>query len=539
QGQKRQPSTEAQRTMQQLWARALSIEPASIGLDDSFFQLGGDSIVAIKLVGEARTAGVNLSVADLFSYPTLDTLPVVFGVPKPIRRETSPFVLLPSPMQEAILSTCHTFGSYVDNHRIADVLPVTDFQKQYLSFCYENPPLAFEYLSFDTGSSLDIELLMTACQSLLDHFPILRSRFLPYNGQFWQVVYQTLDLPFHTFNVDGPLDEACDGICARDCQQHSASDVPIWFTLVRNSVMETRLIIRISHAQYDGYSISHMFKAFSSAYSGKPLGPAISFSNFLAYSNDRREASTQYWSELLKGSHATRIAPIICPTEEREAVPRNLIAKGFISLPPKFSSSTVASLVSCAWAIVLSFISGEDDVVFWRLVAGRNSRDPAIGKLLGPCINYIPVRASTSSTKTSAELLDSIKNQHVSLGESDSMGFNDIVMKCTDWSTEGAIESILHHTPYEDEFGIEFAGASTRTQWFKNPTATIWAAPYISVVSACQDHELKITISSNTQLSTRESTDRLLAMLCHTITRLARSPKEPLSRLKSSLSIHE
>ncbi|KAI1676716.1 Nonribosomal peptide synthetase [Pyrenophora tritici-repentis] len=96
QGQKRQPSTEAQRTMQQLWARALSIEPASIGLDDSFFQLGGDSIVAIKLVGEARTAGVNLSVADLFSYPTLDTLPVVFGVPKPIRRETSPFVLLPS-----------------------------------------------------------------------------------------------------------------------------------------------------------------------------------------------------------------------------------------------------------------------------------------------------------------------------------------------------------------------------------------------------------------------------------------------------------
>ncbi|KFZ06900.1 hypothetical protein V502_09885, partial [Pseudogymnoascus sp. VKM F-4520 (FW-2644)] len=57
--------------MQQLWAHALNISTESIGLDDSFFRLGGDSIAAMKLVGEARRAGLQLSVADIFRNPKL------------------------------------------------------------------------------------------------------------------------------------------------------------------------------------------------------------------------------------------------------------------------------------------------------------------------------------------------------------------------------------------------------------------------------------------------------------------------------------
>lgn len=58
--------------MQQLWAQVLGIAADSIGLDDSFFRLGGDSIAAMKLVGEARKHSMQLSVADLFRHPRLD-----------------------------------------------------------------------------------------------------------------------------------------------------------------------------------------------------------------------------------------------------------------------------------------------------------------------------------------------------------------------------------------------------------------------------------------------------------------------------------
>jgi hypothetical protein len=40
--------------------------PNSIGVDDSFFQLGGDLIAVIKLISNARKAGLNLTVAKIF-----------------------------------------------------------------------------------------------------------------------------------------------------------------------------------------------------------------------------------------------------------------------------------------------------------------------------------------------------------------------------------------------------------------------------------------------------------------------------------------
>ena len=71
-GTKRQPTTQVERQMQTIWAQVLNIDPATIGLDDSFFQLGGDSIAAMKVVGEARKVGVELAVADIFRHPTLE-----------------------------------------------------------------------------------------------------------------------------------------------------------------------------------------------------------------------------------------------------------------------------------------------------------------------------------------------------------------------------------------------------------------------------------------------------------------------------------
>lgn len=71
---KRQPETEKEQILHHLWAQVLSIDASSIGMDDSFFDLGGDSIAAMKLVGEARRSRVHISVAVIFQNPTLDKL---------------------------------------------------------------------------------------------------------------------------------------------------------------------------------------------------------------------------------------------------------------------------------------------------------------------------------------------------------------------------------------------------------------------------------------------------------------------------------
>ncbi|KAH7130267.1 hypothetical protein B0J11DRAFT_429378 [Dendryphion nanum] len=53
-----------------LWSELLDMVEDSIGTDDSFFQLGGDSIIAMRLVGAAREEGLSMTVADVFKNPT-------------------------------------------------------------------------------------------------------------------------------------------------------------------------------------------------------------------------------------------------------------------------------------------------------------------------------------------------------------------------------------------------------------------------------------------------------------------------------------
>jgi aryl carrier-like protein len=71
---KRAPSTDMEVTLQRLWAEVLHLEPSSIGVDDSFFRLGGDSIKAMRLVAAARDEGIVLTVADIFQAATLSDM---------------------------------------------------------------------------------------------------------------------------------------------------------------------------------------------------------------------------------------------------------------------------------------------------------------------------------------------------------------------------------------------------------------------------------------------------------------------------------
>jgi amino acid adenylation domain-containing protein len=65
------PVSQMEQQMQGIWGRILNIDPATIRLDDDFFQIGGNSIAAMRVVGEARKAGLELTVADLFRKPNL------------------------------------------------------------------------------------------------------------------------------------------------------------------------------------------------------------------------------------------------------------------------------------------------------------------------------------------------------------------------------------------------------------------------------------------------------------------------------------
>ncbi|WP_405166137.1 amino acid adenylation domain-containing protein [Nocardia sp. NBC_01499] len=71
----RAPSTPREEALAALFAEVLGLE--SVGVDESFFALGGDSIVSIQLVSRAKAAGIGLSARDVFERKTVAALAAV------------------------------------------------------------------------------------------------------------------------------------------------------------------------------------------------------------------------------------------------------------------------------------------------------------------------------------------------------------------------------------------------------------------------------------------------------------------------------
>ncbi|KAA0023247.1 amino acid adenylation domain-containing protein [Antrihabitans cavernicola] len=71
----RAPSTPQEKLLAGLFAEVLGLE--SVGVDESFFALGGDSIVSIQLVSRAKAAGLAFSARDVFERKTIAGLAAV------------------------------------------------------------------------------------------------------------------------------------------------------------------------------------------------------------------------------------------------------------------------------------------------------------------------------------------------------------------------------------------------------------------------------------------------------------------------------
>ncbi|MFJ6598855.1 amino acid adenylation domain-containing protein, partial [Streptomyces violaceusniger] len=71
----RAPTTAHEETLCRLFAEVLGV--TEVGVDESFFDLGGDSIVSIQLVSGARKAGLVITPRDVFRHRTVEALAAV------------------------------------------------------------------------------------------------------------------------------------------------------------------------------------------------------------------------------------------------------------------------------------------------------------------------------------------------------------------------------------------------------------------------------------------------------------------------------
>ncbi|KAL7780720.1 hypothetical protein CFE70_010746 [Pyrenophora teres f. teres 0-1] len=302
-GLKRQPETEMQRTMQQLWAGVLAIAPDSIGLDDSFFRLGGDSIAAMKLVGEARRAGIQLTVADLFRNPRLDQLTAA--------------------------ATASTHASPVSIPQVEHVGPVAQsFAQGRLWFLEELHPGLTWYLmplAVRIRGPLDLPALHSALLAVERRHETLRTTFATVDGASVQVVqpFQAKDLNIIDI-VPGDEQGLAEAVQQEQGTVFNLRTQPGWrVTVYRVGEHDHVLSIVMHHIISDGWSVDVLMRELAGFYSASvrghdPLSQVqplpVQYRDFSLWQRqqaqaDEHQKQLSYWVEQLQTS---RPAELLC-----------------------------------------------------------------------------------------------------------------------------------------------------------------------------------------------------------------------------------
>ncbi|TDZ35564.1 Nonribosomal peptide synthetase dtxS1 [Colletotrichum spinosum] len=526
---RRAPRTETERTLQALWARVLGIDGGSIGLDDNFFRLGADSITAMKLVAEARKVNVQISVADIFRHPVLSGLAVVTASAKP-RNETDRNGVEHQhhPSTNGALDVVISPGEL--HHRgplgpedIMEILPLSDMQESLAVEGLSDGLQLVDYFHLDLPPSTDLARLEHSCRHLLEAFPVLRAYLLPCAEKHWMVIPRAVDLIFRIIEAESDPDAALARFCLDDIATFGRHQTIVGFFVLRTAESATRLVLRISHAQYDGISIGVLFNALILSYQGTPLAPEpTSFADYTAHVARTRDSAVTYWRGVLQGSSSSSSTTSPAGTSRekdglrvRAGAPQGVGAQSFrvsreVATPKPLAGITPASYMSAAWAVFLSRLQdGDGEVVFGRLVSGRNAAMPGLEATVGCCVNVVPVRVDTGSASI-REVASAVQEQFVSMGDADSLGFKEVVDKGGGGGAD--FFSCTQHQNVEDEVSLTVERGFTSTlRRFENPRRLPY---FLYVISFPRGGKTGLQIFAHTGMLSVERAEELLAKFC-------------------------
>ncbi|MFI1920289.1 non-ribosomal peptide synthase/polyketide synthase [Nocardia sp. NPDC020380] len=373
---------------------------APIGADDDFFGLGGNSLLAMRLVARINaTFGCDLGVRTIFEFPTVATLaPVVTGADQ---RTLPPLLAVPRP-ERIPLSPAQTRMWLLN--RLDPASPAY------------NIPFAVRLIG-----NIDFEALRAAMADVMTRHEVLRTRYpMDADGEGRQEI-----LPAGTV-IDLPLEEITGSVVERFYEFASAgfdvtTEVPLRAMLLRESETSHVLVAVLHHIAGDGASTDPLLRDVVLAYLSRTVGVepaweplAVQYADYALWRHEVLdtvgETELDYWRETLAGLPDELTLPADRPRPPvasfRGAVVRGRIGGGIgqrVRELAKQHHATPFMVLHAALSTLLARLSGSEDIAIGTPVLGRD--EPALDGLVGMFVNTLALRTRPAADRTFAELL--------------------------------------------------------------------------------------------------------------------------------------
>ncbi|PWY71312.1 nonribosomal peptide synthase [Aspergillus eucalypticola CBS 122712] len=521
---KHTPSTAEERKMQELVATVLGRDPTEIGMDDSFFYLGGDSVQAMRLVAEGRQQGLALSLRAIFDSPRLRDLADQARSPNADNQRVST-ASSAGPRDDCDQIDRIVATNSLNKADVADVLPTTSFQRHWLEAQLKS------YIVVDISGPVDPARLLRAMHRVVEAHPILRVSFVPYETTTLQVILRTAVAITNADLSTTTVEE----FCRRDVDAQMAPGVPyLRVILATQDKADHKLIMRLSHAQYDAVSLSLLMNDLSHAYANEihplPSTHFPRFNDYITYQQAQRAdpTATTFWRHLLQDVSLTYLNLQPAESSASNGTPiilsRDINIAAFPSLP---SDITIATTIKAAWSLVLAQKTDFLAVIFGQVVHGRAIALPGVEGIVGPCANVTPVVARLGLQTTGMELMQTLQDQHRSAMPYETVDLDDALAYAKD-SQAGrkGLQTIVQHQnnvmvdDVELSLGEVKCGVDARA--VDHLPKEVWV---YSSVDENRPGMLEVKIMSSTLVMGEEVAKELMGLLVEKIVGLLRHPE--------------
>lgn len=419
------PQTDLEQAVAQMWCHVLGLK--EIGLDDQFFQIGGYSLKAIKLLsGLSKIVKVKLELSDIFTFNT-------------IRKLCNHIQQLPSSSALAMNHVADQENYPISNGQL-HLWIIHQVQAKNSAY---NVAMAFKI-----KGPLNAKRLQTAFNFLVDRHEILRTIILDSNeGPRQQVMPQGRNytpMEIHDVRTSGNPDDLIRKISNNDVQhQFDLATDPLYKnSLVQISDSSFIFFITLHHIVTDGWSIELMFKEMLSYYDKLGKGEATVEPEPLAFQyrdyavweeaflqSDQANVYRDYWKNKLKAplpsiSLNNRVIGTVQPLRGN-TINRPLLTDVSTQLMNIVShtGSTVFMTTLSLLKILLFKYNGERDNIIG--IPGTFRMREELEEQIGYYVNFLPVRSELDpfenyisfDRRVRENALEAFQFQHYPIGQ--------------------------------------------------------------------------------------------------------------------------
>ncbi|MBA3485669.1 MAG: amino acid adenylation domain-containing protein, partial [Lysobacter sp.] len=420
------PQGEVEEALARLWQELLDVP--RVGRHDHFFELGGHSLLAVQLASRLHESlGVEMPLKLLFGTPTLAALAAALPAP-----ETPEPALVPVTRDQRLpLSLAQQRLWFVNR-----------FDQQ-ASLSYHLP------LSLRLTGALDVDALSGSLARIWERHENLRS-FFPDDGgvPYLDFLAPSFVMPEQDLSTQ-PADAQLAALSEIMLQEARA---PFDFArgplvrvrLVRLAPEEHTLLVTMHHIISDGWSLAVLVRELGALYAAfhdgqpDPLPPLpVQYADYAVWQRERTqgerlERDIAFWHEHLSGAPSLIDLPLDRPRPPiQDHRGDHILFDCPADLAPDLRAFanqhgvTLYMVLLAGWAIALSRITGQDDLVIGTPVAGRQRRE--VEDLIGFFVNTLALRVRVQPADTVAEMIAAVKNTTLEAFAHQDLPFEQVV----------------------------------------------------------------------------------------------------------------